>query len=123
MLAQVSGDWRAARQHFTEAMPGFERLGTPVPQGLSLAGLARCDEADGDVRSARSRYERALTVARDVGEPGLVATALEGLARLAASASDHAEAERLAREATEVRETSARPAPPHERRDMQRVTG
>jgi tetratricopeptide (TPR) repeat protein len=123
MLAQVGGDWPAARRYFTEAMPGFERLGTPVPQGLSLAGIARCDEADGDVRSARSRYDRALSVAREVGEPGLVATALEGLARLATSAGDHAEAERLVREAIEVRETSGRPAPPHERRDMQRITG
>jgi predicted ATPase/DNA-binding SARP family transcriptional activator len=124
LLAQVGGDWPAARRHFAEAMPGFERLGTPVPQGMSLAGLARCDEADGDVRSARSRYERALAVGRDVGEPGLVATALEGLARLAASAGDHPQADRLAREAAEVREASVRPAPPHERRDMlQWVTG
>jgi hypothetical protein len=99
-------------------MPGFERLGTPVPQGLSLAGIARCDEADGDVGSARTGYESALAVGRDCGEPGLVATALEGLARLADSTGDHPEAARLAREATQVRETSARPAPPHERRDM-----
>jgi predicted ATPase/DNA-binding SARP family transcriptional activator len=118
LLAQVTGDWPVARRLFTEAMPGFERLGTPVPQGLSRAGIARCDEADGDVGSARTGYEGALAVGRDCGEPGLVATALEGLARLAGSTGDQPEAERLAREATHVRETSARPAPPHESRDM-----
>ena len=109
LLAQVTGDWSVARRLFTEAMPGFERLGTPVPQGLSLAGIARCDEADGDVFSARTGYEGALAVGRDCGEPGLVATALEGLARLAGSTGDHAEAERLAREATQVRD-DIRPA-------------
>ncbi len=121
MLAQVSGEWPAARRGYTEAMPGFERLGTPVPQGLALAGIARCDEADGDVDSARSRYERALAMAREVGEPGLVATALEGLARLAAIAGDRSAADQLLREASHVREASARPAPPHERRDLQEL--
>lgn len=115
MLAQVTGDWATARQHFTQALPGFERLGTPVPQGLSVAGVARCDEADGDLELARSGYERALATGRDVGEPGLVATALEGLARLARDRDDR---KRLAGEAMDVRVAFARPAPPHERRDM-----
>lgn len=122
MLAQVAGDWPAARRGYTDAVPGFERLGTPVPQGLALAGIARCDEADGDVASARSRYERALTMAREFGEPGLVATCLEGLARLTAASGDRSPAEQLLREASRVREAAVRPAPPHERRDLQDLT-
>lgn len=93
-----------------------------MPQGLALAGIARCDEADGDVASARSRYERALTMAREFGEPGLVATCLEGLARLTAASGDRSPAEQLLREASRVREAAVRPAPPHERRDLQDLT-
>lgn len=119
MLAQVAGDWPTARRGYTDAVPGFQRLGTPVPQGLALAGIARCDEADGDAVSARTGYERALAMAHEVSEPGLVATCLEGLARLSAASGDRSTAHQLLREASQVRETAVRPAPPHERRDME----
>ena len=99
-------------------MAGFALLGTPVPEGLSLAGLARCDEADGDLESAVARFEQSLTAGRSVGEPGLVATSLESLARLTSARGEQDEARRLLAEAARVRESSARPAPPHERRDM-----
>ena len=122
LLAQVRGDWEEARRRFADAHVGFGTLGTPVPQGLALAGLARCDEATGDPESAQERYDELLTHGRRVGEPGLTSTALEGLCRLAATRGDRAEATRLLAEATELRQRAARPAPPHERGDLEAVS-
>jgi predicted ATPase/DNA-binding SARP family transcriptional activator len=121
LIAQINGDWIAARRGYDEARPGFAGLLTPVPEGLALAGLARCDEADGDPQGAHARYEQALAAGRAVGEPGLVATALEGLARVASATGDSGEARRLMGEAMSVRATSARPAPPHELRDNEAI--
>lgn len=117
LLAQTAGDWSAARARFVDAIAGFAQLGTPVPQGLALAGLARCDEADGHVAAA-GRYEDVLETGRRVGEQSLVATALEGLARLAVARGDDQAAQALADEAARVRAVFGRPAAPHERRDM-----
>jgi len=122
LLAQVAGDWHEARRRFTAAEPGFGTLGTPVPQGLAVAGLARCHEVAGEMSSARARYADVLAIGRRVGEPGLTSTALEGLGRLAAGSGDVAEAHRLLSEAAELRRSSARPAPPHERRDLEAAT-
>ena len=122
LLAQVAGDWHEARRRFTAAELGFGTLGTPVPEGLAVAGLARCDEVAGEMSSARERYADVLAIGRRVGEPGLTSTALEGLGRLAAESGDVAEAHRLLSEAAELRRSSARPAPPHERRDLEAAT-
>ncbi|MFC4783940.1 AfsR/SARP family transcriptional regulator [Nocardioides sp. MAHUQ-72] len=119
LLALVREDWDEARGELTEAHLGFGALGTPVPQGLALAGVARCDEAARDTSSAQSRYEEVLATGRAAGEPALVGTALEGLCRLALARGDLADAAALLEEATRVREHSARPAPPHERRDLE----
>jgi tetratricopeptide (TPR) repeat protein len=121
LIAQINGDWIAARRGYDEARPGFTGLLTPVPEGLALAGLARCDEADGDPQGAHARYEQVLAAGRAVGAPGLVATALEGLARVASARGDSGEARRLMGEAMSVRATSARPAPPHELRDNEAI--
>jgi hypothetical protein len=119
LLAQVHEDWQAARRRFTEAEAGFRALATPVPEGLAMAGLARCDEADGDVDRSWSGFERALEVGRRLSEPGLVATALEGLARLTTMRGD--DARDLLAEAADIRRSRARPAPPYERRDLERA--
>ncbi|HET9421357.1 MAG TPA: BTAD domain-containing putative transcriptional regulator [Nocardioides sp.] len=119
LLGQIHEDWHDARARFTEAEAGFRSLNTPVPEGLAMAGLARCDEADGDLDGAQTGYERAVETGRRVGEPGLVATALEGLARLA-TLRGH-DASQLLAEAVDVRRSCARPAPPHERRDLARA--
>jgi tetratricopeptide (TPR) repeat protein len=118
LLAQVAGQWELARNHFTEAYDGFGGLGTTVSQGLALAGLARCDEAAGDATAARERYDELRELSRRIGEPGLTSTALEGLCRLALEREDRALASTLLAEATQLRSTSARPAPPHEQRDL-----
>jgi predicted ATPase/DNA-binding SARP family transcriptional activator len=118
LLAQVRQEWDVARSRYNESYAGLVALGTPVPQGLALAGLARCDEAAGDVAAAHQRYDELLTLSRRIGEPGLTSTALEGLCRLAAASGDHALASTLLAEATQLRTTSSRPAPPHEQRDL-----
>ena len=119
LLAHTEGDWQEARRRYADALDGFAQLGTPVPRGLALAGLARCDEAEGDLASAGQRYEEVLATGRRMGEQSLTAMALEGLARLAAGRGDDRTAHELAAEASRVRATSGRPAPPHERREME----
>jgi tetratricopeptide (TPR) repeat protein len=119
LLAQVQENWAEARTRYAEAETGFRRLGTPVPEGLSTVGLARCEEADGHLDAAQAGYERALGAGREMGEPGLVATALEGMARLAARRGD--DTRELLSDAADIRRAAARPAPPHERRDLVRA--
>ena len=52
LLAHVDGDWDEARRHYAIAVDGFIDLGTPVLEGVALAGLGRCHEADGDTAAA-----------------------------------------------------------------------
>lgn len=72
--------------------------------------------------SARDRYADVLPHRPPVGESGLIGTALEALGRLAAESGDLPEAHRLFSEASALRRSSARPAPPHERRDLETAT-
>jgi hypothetical protein len=92
-----------------------------VWEGIALAGLGRCDEADGDTAAAESRYQEALELGRRLGEPAVTATALEGLARLALAAGDRAAASARFVEAAVIRERFHRPAPPHERDDLKHL--
>ena len=115
LLAHIRGDWAVARPLYSAAHLGFRRLGTPVTEGLALAGVARCDEAEGRLEAAETGYREALEIGRRIGEPALSASALEGLARLARGRADAQEADRLASEADQLRTRFGRPAPPHER--------
>ena len=90
-------------------------------EGVALAGLGRCDEADGDTAAAEARYSEALELGRRLGEPAVTASALEGLARLALAAGDRDAATAQIVEAAGIRERFHRPAPPHERDDLQHL--
>jgi tetratricopeptide (TPR) repeat protein len=114
LLAEVDGIWSTAGQHYADAVLGFGRLGTPVWAGIALAGQGRCAEALGDPTAA-SHYGQALAVGRKLGEPSVTAASLEGLGRLARVREDLEDSDRMTREAAEIREQFARPAPPHER--------
>jgi predicted ATPase/DNA-binding SARP family transcriptional activator/tetratricopeptide (TPR) repeat protein len=118
LLAHVDRAWQEARPFYAAAVEGFRGLGTPVPQGVALAGLGRCDEAEGDTTAAQARYREALALGRRLGEPGVTASALEGLARLAEASGDHETATAGLDEAAGIRTRFHRPAPPHERRDL-----
>jgi predicted ATPase/DNA-binding SARP family transcriptional activator len=117
LLAEVDGDWPIAGQRYDEAVAGFERLGTPVWAGIALAGQARSAEALGDSATAGDLYDKALAIGQKLGEPSVTAAALEGRARLARAQGQQEDGDRMAREAAEIRERFARPAPPHERRE------
>jgi predicted ATPase/tetratricopeptide (TPR) repeat protein len=121
LLAHVDQNWDQARRHYAVAVDGFIHLGTAVPEGVALAGLARCHEADGDTTAAQARYSEALELGRRLGEPSVTASALEGLARLAWAAGDRAAAAARFVEAGGIRDRFHRPAPPHERNDLQQL--
>jgi tetratricopeptide (TPR) repeat protein len=122
LLAQVRGTWEQARPRFATAYEGFATLGTPVWEGLALAGIARCDEVAGDTATAEERYQEALVTGRRVGEPGLTSMAIEGLARLAAAGGELAEAAELLADATELRGRYVRPRPPYEEQALAPLT-
>jgi tetratricopeptide (TPR) repeat protein len=115
LLAHVEGAWDEARRHYAVAVDGFIDLGTPVHQGVAVAGLGRCHEAAGDLSAAQDRYQEALDLGRRLGEPSVTASALEGLTRIALAAGDRATATARWVEAAGIRERFHRPAPPHER--------
>jgi predicted ATPase/DNA-binding SARP family transcriptional activator/tetratricopeptide (TPR) repeat protein len=121
LLAHVDGAWDRARRHYAVAVDGFVDLGTPVLEGVALAGLGRCHEAEGDTAAAHDRYQEALALGRRLGEPSVTASALEGLARLASAAGDRATATARFVEAAGIRERFHRPAPPHERADLEHL--
>lgn len=121
LLAHVDRAWDRARQHYAIAGEGFIDLGTPVWEGAALAGLGRCHEAEGDTAAARARYQEALELGRRLGEPAVTASALEGLARLALATGDQATAAARFDEAAGIRERFHRPAPPHERDDLEHL--
>ena len=105
LLAETSARWTEARAHYDAARRGFQALGTPVMEGLSLVGLARCTDS-----APAGLFEEAREIGERVGEPGLLAAALEGLSR---TAEEERAAGYLA-QARQVRERFHRPAPPLE---------
>jgi tetratricopeptide (TPR) repeat protein len=117
-IAQIDGDTSSARPLFEQAVRGLTRLATPLWGGHALAGLAWCDWRDGLLDDASERYTRVHAAGERYGEPTLVATGLEGLARVAVAASQHEAAKARLRQAAEVRQAAARPAPPHEQREI-----
>ena len=121
LLAHVDEDWSDAARHYALSVDGFVELGTPVLKGGALTGLARCREALGDLESAERCYEEALVIGRRLGEPSVTASALEGMARLAHAAGDRVAAGSRFDEAAAIRQRHHRPAPPHERRDLDRL--
>jgi tetratricopeptide (TPR) repeat protein len=121
LLAHVDEDWSDAARHYAVSVDGFVELGTPVLKGGALTGLARCREALGDLESAERCYEEALVIGRRLGEPSVTASALEGMARLAHAAGDRVAAGSRFDEAAAIRQRHHRPAPPHERRDLDRL--
>jgi tetratricopeptide (TPR) repeat protein len=118
-MAQINGDADNARPLFEEAASGLARLKTPLWEGHARAGAAWCDWREGLLDDAVEKYRQVRATGERLGEPTLVATGLEGLARVAASRGDRAEVMALLRQAAAVREAAARPAPPHERKELQ----
>jgi tetratricopeptide (TPR) repeat protein len=117
-IAQIDGDAATARPLFEEAVRGLTRLGTPLWGGHALAGVAWCDWRDGLLEDAAERYTQVHAAGLRYGEPTLLATGLEGLARVAASVGQRNEAQARLNEAVDVRGASSRPAPPHERAEL-----
>jgi tetratricopeptide (TPR) repeat protein len=121
LLAQLREDWTTALSQFTDAVHGFEALGTPVMVGQAVIGLARAHEGLAENRAAAEGYRHAAEIASSAGEPSLSALAQEGLARLAVTEGDVQAARHLRVAAAQTREKGRRPAPPLDQRDLDRL--
>jgi len=118
VMARIKGDSKVARPLFQDAVTGLQRLRTPLFAGIALGGLAWCDLNDGLLDAAHDRYQQLLTDAAAISDTSLRATALEGLAHLAAARRNWSDTATLLAEAEDLRVRAARPAPPHERREL-----
>ncbi|HUR13401.1 MAG TPA: BTAD domain-containing putative transcriptional regulator [Mycobacteriales bacterium] len=118
VLARINGDAKAARPLFHAAVIGLQRLRTPLFAGVALGGLAWCDLSEGLIDAAQDRYQQLLVDADAISDASLRATALEGLAHVVAARGDKDGAAEGLAEANELRTRAARPAPPHERREL-----
>jgi hypothetical protein len=94
------------------------RLKTPLWGGHALAGVAWCDWRDGLLNDAAEKYTQVRASGEQLGEPTLIATGLEGLARVVAAKDGMVDAAASLRQATDVRDTASRPAPPHEQKEL-----
>jgi predicted ATPase/DNA-binding SARP family transcriptional activator len=120
-IAQIDGDSGTARLLFEEAVRGLTRLGTPLWGGHALAGVAWCDWRDGLLEEAADRYGQVHAMGEQNDEPTLLATGLEGMARIASSSGQDEQATSRLHEAALVRQRASRPAPPHERAELDRL--
>ena len=121
LLAHVDGDWDEATTALRDRGGRVHRPRHPVWEGVALAGLGRCDEADGDTPAAASPVPGSAGTGPPARRTGVTASALEGLARLALAAGDRATATARFVEAADIRERFHRPAPPHERDDLKHL--
>jgi predicted ATPase/DNA-binding SARP family transcriptional activator len=117
-IAQIDADATAARPLFEEAERGLTALKTPLWAGHALAGVAWCDWRDGLLDDAEEKYARVRASGEQIGEPTLRATGQEGLARVFAGRHQLTKAAALLREAATLRAAAARPAPPHEQKEL-----
>ncbi|WP_138757667.1 hypothetical protein [Modestobacter altitudinis] len=122
-IARIDGDATTARPLFEEAVRGLTRLGTPLWVGQALAGVAWCDWREGLLDDAADRYGQVHAAGEQYTEPTLLAIGLEGLARVAASVNQWDQAQERLSSAAEVRQASARPAPPHEQAELDDLWG
>jgi predicted ATPase/DNA-binding SARP family transcriptional activator len=117
-MAQMDGDALGARPLFEGAVTGLARLKTPLWEGHARTGTAWCDWQEGLLDEATMKYVQVRDSGERLGEPTLVASGLEGLARVAASRGDTSGVVALLHQAAAVRQHAARPAPPHEHKEL-----
>jgi predicted ATPase/tetratricopeptide (TPR) repeat protein len=121
VMARIADQPAAARPDFEAAYAGLRVLGTPLFAGFSLAGAAWCDLREGRLDASRDGYRQVQQDADAISDGALKATGLEGLAQVEAAAGDLAAAGGLLSTARDLRAAVARPAPPHERRELERL--
>lgn len=77
IIANVKGDWAAARAHYERSLDGFLTAGDRHGVALACHNLGMVDADQGQWEAAASHYRRSLELAQELGD-----THLEGLCRL-----------------------------------------
>jgi non-specific serine/threonine protein kinase len=88
LLAQVSGDFSAARAQGTEALTIWRHLGSDWHAARALYQLGALTRMEGDFAAARTLLQEALALSRAAGNYGVEALSLVALADLATSQGD-----------------------------------
>jgi predicted ATPase/class 3 adenylate cyclase/Tfp pilus assembly protein PilF len=95
VLAQVQGDYRAARALYEECLVLHRELGNTGGTASSLNNLGQVAFHQGDYATARSLYEQALAIRRDLGDKRGIASSLNNLGGVAQEQGDFAAARAL----------------------------
>lgn len=92
VLARTTGDLRAARARFEQALEIQTRLGQATLAAVTTNNLAGLYRDEGDLPGARDMIQRALDLYRQIGSRRGEGLALSNLGLLADDAGDHATA-------------------------------
>jgi predicted ATPase/DNA-binding SARP family transcriptional activator/Tfp pilus assembly protein PilF len=95
VLAQMQGDYTAARALFEQSLAMHQELGERPGIAETLGSLGTVAFYQGDYAAARALYEQSLTLLRELRNRSGVATALHNLAMVATNQGDYASARSL----------------------------
>lgn len=116
LLAEAQGDYTRAAQQLEESLALFEATGAERGRHWVLLELGRVVHARGDPERARALMGESLRLCREAWDRRGIARCLEGLASLAATTGQPTRAVSLFGAASSLREVSATPALPSDRR-------
>lgn len=101
LIATLQGELEEARTGLEAALKKSQELGLKSDEAACLAGLGDVSLAEGDLPLAGKRFQQSLEIRRQLGEKGSIAATQVSLALLALEQNQSAQAESLARQATQ----------------------
>jgi len=84
LLDLATGDYRAAREKFGQALTMRQQIGDRAGAAATWHGLATIDLNEGDYRAAREKFGQALTMRQQIGDRAGAAATFAQLGILAA---------------------------------------
>jgi predicted ATPase/class 3 adenylate cyclase len=91
-LADIRGDYEAARTYYSEGLAIYRRLGDKLGAARPLNGLGLVSWGQGDLVAARSFLEESLAIKRELGDQGAISISLNNLGLVALAQGDYATA-------------------------------
>jgi tetratricopeptide (TPR) repeat protein len=98
-LADIQGDYEAARAYYTESLAIYRELGDRTGAARPLNGLGLVSWGQGDYVTARSFLEESLTIKRQTADPSSISISLNNLGLVAHTQGDNAMARTYLEEA------------------------
>ncbi|HLV80471.1 MAG TPA: tetratricopeptide repeat protein, partial [Chthonomonadaceae bacterium] len=91
-LADLQGDFHAARTYFAQGLEIFQEIGDRKGIAISLGNMGSVAHGQGDYTVARAYFEQSLELCREVGDRKGIANALGNLGIVASNQNDYVSA-------------------------------